>query len=84
MKGKPSRDERARKEREERKGRRDTVQGASEKEGKNGWCTRCGTGKAEGGVGTGLMGSGARGGKLGLLCIRWVLQWRAPGTKYIS
>lgn len=81
MKGKPSRDERAREKREERKGRRDTVQDASEKEGKNGWCTRQ---AGEGGVGTGLMGSGARGGKLGLLCIRWVLQWRAPGTKYIS
>lgn len=32
----------------------------------------------------GLMGSGARGSELGLLCIRWVLQWRAPGSKYIS
>lgn len=36
------------------------------------------------GSGTELMGSGARGGELGLLCIRWVLQWRAPGSKYIS
>lgn len=80
MKGKPSRDERARvaagRETERDEGRRDTVGRAWEKEGKNGWYTRR--------VGTGLMGSGARGGKLGLLCIRWVLQWRAPGTKYIS